>query len=260
MSSLPTVIAGPCSMESLEVMRTVAAQMSEITFDLGFNYIFKSSFKKANRSSGSSYRGPGIEQGKDWLNSIAHEFKCQVTTDIHEVADATFLAETVDVLQIPALLSRQTELIEAAGRTGRVVNIKRGQFMAPWKVQLAADKAIRAGAADVIITERGSMNGYDDLIVDFRTLVEARKFGLKAGFDATHSVQKPTLLDTSSGGNPEYIEHFARAAAVIGVDYLFFETHPNPSGALSDGTCMIPLNRMRETLESIRVICSVFAT
>ena len=246
-----TVIAGPCAMESYNLMLEVADQMNNLCGEFGFNYVFKSSFSKANRSSKDSYRGPGIEQGREWLLRLRNETGIRTTTDVHEIWQVDELGDAVDIFQIPALLSRQTELIEAAGASRKSVNIKRGQFMAPWNVRLAIEKATFAGAHEVIVTERGTMNGYDDLVVDFRTLLEARKAGARAGFDATHSVQRPTREGASSGGNPEYIKPFALAATAIGVDYLFFETHPRVEEALSDGTCMLPLSSMRSTLNNV---------
>ena len=252
MHRLPTIIAGPCAAESFELMTDIALEMKSITSSLGFPYVFKSSFEKANRSSFSSYVGPGIDEGLTFLARVAQAVGVRTTTDIHEPWQAEPASKVVDILQIPALLSRQTPLILAAAKTQLPVNVKRGQFMAPWKVHLIKEKVRSVSDAEVIITERGTMNGYSDLVVDFRTLVEAREAGCSAGFDATHSVQLPSVGDIESGGNPKYISSFALAAAAIGVDFLFFETHPDPAAAKSDGACMIPLGNMGAVLAAVK--------
>lgn len=254
MTSLPTIIAGPCAAESFGLMRETAEEMKSLTTSLGFDYVFKSSFEKANRSSVRSYTGPGIQDGLSSLGRTASEVGVKTTTDIHEAWQAEYAAKVVDILQIPALLSRQTPLIVAAAQTGLPVNVKRGQFMAPWKLHHIREKIRSVSSSEVIITERGTMNGYSDLVVDFRTLIEAREAGCSSGFDATHSVQQPSASDDGSGGNPKYIADFAFAATAIGVDYLFFETHPDPSSAKSDGSCMIPLAEMARVLTRVKEI------
>ena len=255
--SLPTIIAGPCAMESYELMHEVAVHMTQLSGDLGFKYVFKSSFEKANRSSVNSFTGPGIYAGIRLLSRLKDDLGVATTTDIHEPNHAKLLSDVVDIIQIPALLSRQTALIVAAGETQRVVNIKRGQFMAPWKIHLLLEKMRSVSDRELIITERGSFNGYEDLIVDFRTLIESRALGVSSGFDATHSVQRPSSRESDSGGSPEYIPFFASAAAAIGVDYLFFETHPDPSCALSDGACMLPLQEMERVLKQVKAVAEV---
>lgn len=250
-SRLPTIIAGPCSMESLGLLRDVAAEVSMKCNELGFNFVFKSSFLKANRSSINSFAGPGIEAGVRHLEKIKEEFNCEVTTDVHEADQVAPLRHVVDMFQIPALLSRQTPLILAASETGKKINIKRGQFMAPWSINGPITKAKSAGAGEVIVTERGTMNGYDDLVVDYRTLVFAKQYGVSAGFDGTHSTQSPSSRGDYSGGRPEFIQPYVRAAVAVGVDYIFLETHPNPIEALSDGDCMLPLEDFGQTLTQI---------
>lgn len=255
MTQLPTVIAGPCVMESYGLMLDVGQHMKELTRRLGFKYVFKSSFEKANRSSLDSFRGPGLADGLALLDRLKSEINVQTTTDIHEASQAETVSKVADIIQIPALLSRQTPLIVAAAETGKVVNVKRGQFIAPNRVGMILEKIRSVSDRPVIITERGSFNGYEDLVVDFRTLSEARLAGALAGFDATHSVQTPASRVSESGGNPEYIWPFARAAAAIGVDYLFFETHPEPTRALSDGACMLPLDQIEAVLHDVKQLC-----
>lgn len=254
MKKLPAIIAGPCAMESLGLMKEVAAEALQVCTELGFDYIFKSSFQKANRSQKDSFQGPGLETGVKYLESIKSEFGCKVTTDVHEVWQIQPLTEVLDVFQIPALLSRQTPLISSAAATGKAINIKRGQFMAPWKIDGPIGKAKEAGASEIIITERGSMNGYEDLVVDFRTLVLARERGVSAGFDGTHSTQTPASKSDRSGGRPEFIDPYVRAATAIGVDYIFLETHPEPADAKSDGDCMLPLSQLKNTLVQIKAL------
>lgn len=254
MKSLPTIIAGPCSMESIEMMNQVAKEASVICGALGFDYIFKSSFLKANRSSLNSYTGPGLEKGIEMLRNIRGEVGVMTTTDIHEPWQAAAVAPVVDVIQVPALLSRQTDLILAASSQGRIVNIKKGQFMSPWKLDLVVEKARSESPPDIILTERGSFYGYEDLVIDFRALEYIRRTGALVGFDATHSIQTPSSEISSSGGNPEFIQPFSVAAAIMGVDYLFFETHPNPAEALSDGACMLRLDMLEETLVRVKAV------
>ena len=243
------IIAGPCVIESLDLCRTVAAEASKVCSDLGLSYIFKASFDKANRSSGSSFRGQGMEAGLEVLATIKREFNVPVLTDIHESWQAKPVAEVVDVLQIPAFLSRQTDLLLAAAETGRVVNVKKGQFLAPWDMKNIVDKVVAAGNSRLMLTERGASFGYNTLVVDMRSLPAMRSYGYPVVFDATHSVQQPGGLGNASGGQREYIPHLMRAAVAAGVDALFLEVHPEPEKALSDAATMLQLANLRGLLE-----------
>jgi len=243
------IIAGPCVIESLDLCRTVAAEASKVCADLGLSYIFKASFDKANRSSGSSFRGQGMDAGLEVLATIKREFNVPVLTDIHESWQAKPVAEVVDVLQIPAFLSRQTDLLLAAAETGRVVNVKKGQFLAPWDMKNIVDKVVAAGNSRLMLTERGASFGYNTLVVDMRSLPAMRSYGYPVVFDATHSVQQPGGLGNASGGQREYIPHLMRAAVAAGVDALFLEVHPEPERALSDAATMLQLSNLRSLLE-----------
>jgi 2-dehydro-3-deoxyphosphooctonate aldolase (KDO 8-P synthase) len=242
------LIAGPCVIESEDHVHSLALAIREIAGD----YIFKASFDKANRSSVSSYRGPGVKEGLRILAGLKRE-GYQVLTDIHEPGQAELAAESVDILQIPAFLCRQTDLLVAAGRTGKVVNIKKGQFVAPQDMKHAAEKVASTGNNNIILTERGSSFGYNNLVVDMRGLVIMRKLGWPVVFDATHSVQLPGAAGASSGGQPEFIEPLARAAIATGfVDGLFVEVHEEPSRALSDGTNALRLDKLGPLLNTLR--------
>lgn len=238
-------------MESLELMHEVATDLKAVCADLGFKFIFKSSYDKANRSSISSYRGPGIETGLEWLKEIKSSLGVEVTTDVHEVNQIESVASVADVIQIPALLSRQTDLILEAAKTGLPTNIKKGQFMAPNDIGNVVRKFRDFSDSELVITERGTSFGYNNLVVDFRSLITMRKFGVKIGYDATHSIQRPVANGQDSGGDPELIPYLAGAATLIGVDYLFLETHPNPAEALSDGACMLPTGKFRDLLVAV---------
>ena len=254
------LIAGPCVVESLELCRQVAAEVKKIAADLGFTYIFKASFDKANRTSGGSFRGGGMESGLDVLGRIREEFGVPVLTDIHEPWQAKPVAEVVDVLQIPAFLSRQTDLLHAAGETGKAVNIKKGQFLAPWDMKNAAAKVAETGNENIILTERGASFGYNTLVVDMTALPIMRSLGFPVCFDATHSVQRPGGAGTSTAGNREFIPHLARAAVAVGIDALFMEVHPEPEKGLSDSATMFPLDELRALLEQIYKIDSITRT
>ena len=244
------LIAGPCVIESEEHVHGIARAIREIAGD----FIFKASFDKANRSSVTSYRGPGLKEGLRILGGLRRA-GFQVLTDIHEPAQADAAAEAVDVLQIPAFLCRQTDLLVAAGRTGRIVNIKKGQFIAPGDMRHAAEKVASTGNTQIVLTERGSSFGYNNLVVDMRGLVIMRKLGWPVVFDATHSVQLPGAAGASSGGQPEFIEPLARAAVATGhVDGLFVEVHEDPSRALSDGTNALRLDKLGGLLQRLRQI------
>ncbi|HLA41371.1 MAG TPA: 3-deoxy-8-phosphooctulonate synthase, partial [Candidatus Glassbacteria bacterium] len=221
------IIAGPCVVETPEVMFAVAGALAELAGKLGIHLIFKSSYRKANRSALGSPQGPGLEAGLGLLAEIKKKFALPLLTDIHETAEAAPAAAVADVLQIPAMLSRQTPLISAAAATGRVVNIKKGQFMSPELACLAAEKAVRSGSGGVLLTERGTFFGYGDLVVDFRSLAVMAATGWPVVFDATHSVQQPGGAGRSSGGRKEFIPLLARAAVAAGVDGIFLEVHPD---------------------------------
>jgi 2-dehydro-3-deoxyphosphooctonate aldolase (KDO 8-P synthase) len=244
------LIAGPCVIESEEHVHFLAHEIRAIAGD----FIFKASFDKANRSSMNSYRGPGLKEGLRILSSLRRE-GYQVLTDIHEPAQADLAADAVDVLQIPAFLCRQTDLLVAAGRTGKLVNIKKGQFVAPADMKHAAEKVASTGNNNIVLTERGSSFGYNNLVVDMRGLVIMRKLGWPVVFDATHSVQLPGAAGNSSGGQPEFIEPLSRAAVATGaVDALFVEVHEEPSRALSDGANALRLDKLGGLLAKLRTI------
>lgn len=247
-----TLIAGPCVIESEELVMTVAAHMKEVTDELGIPYTFKASFDKANRTSIHSFRGPGIERGLEILNRVKKTFDLPVCTDIHEPWQAAQAAEVCDILQIPAFLCRQTDLLVAAARTGKCVNIKKAQFLAPWDMKNCVEKVRESGNESVMLCERGTTFGYNTLVVDMTGLRVMKEFGVPVIFDATHSVQKPGGKGTSTGGNREFVEYLAKAAIAVGADGLFMETHPDPDYALSDGPNMVPLGEMKGLLQKLQ--------
>ncbi len=249
-----TLIAGPCAFESLELGLQVAERAKELCARFGFNYIFKASYDKANRTSIFSSRGPGMEQGLKWLARVKTELNVPVLTDIHETHQAAPAAEIADVLQIPAFLCRQTDLLVAAAKTGRAVNVKKAQFLSPADMKAVLAKLREAGNDNVMLCERGTAMGYGQLVVDMRSLVIMRSLGHPVVFDATHSVQLPGGLGSASGGDRRFTLPLARAAASIGVDALFLEVHPNPEKAISDGPNMVPLDRLEEFLCQIAAI------
>jgi len=248
------VIAGPCVVESKDLAREVAERMKDICGRLGIQYVFKASYDKANRTSLSGYRGPGRDEGLAVISSIWASLGIPVLTDIHETSDAAVAAKHVDVLQIPAFLCRQTDLLLAAAATGKAINVKKGQFLAPWDMKNVVEKLRNGGANNVLVTERGTSFGYNTLVVDYRGLPQLRASAAPVIFDVTHSVQQPGGLGTSSGGQREYAGALARAAVAVGVDGLFLETHPDPDKAPSDGPNMIPLHRMEALLEQLLAI------
>ncbi len=248
------LIAGPCVIESHELCRKVAAEVQQIAADLGVSYVFKASFDKANRTSAKSFRGNGIEKGLEVLQKIKEEFKVPILTDVHETWQCSKAAEVVDILQIPAFLSRQTDLLLAAAATERCVNIKKGQFLAPWDMKNAVDKMTEAGCTNLLLTERGVSFGYNTLVVDMTSLPQMRQFGHPVIFDGTHSLQLPGGAGTSSGGRREFIPHLTRAAAAVGIDGLFLEVHPDPEKGLSDAATMLPLHQLRAVLQSALAI------
>ncbi|MEA4937806.1 MAG: 3-deoxy-8-phosphooctulonate synthase [Paludibacter sp.] len=244
-----TLIAGPCAIESEEMTMEVAAELKTICKELDINLIFKSSFDKANRSSVSSPRGVGIDRGLQILKRVKDELDLPVVTDVHESWQCERVADVVDVIQIPAFLSRQTDLLIAAAKTGKIVHIKKGQFMAPWDMKNVVDKMLDSGNDKILLGERGSCFGYNNLVVDMTGLVEMRKFGYPVVFDATHAVQKPGGQGPSTGGNREMVPYLMRAALAVGVDVIFAEVHPDPDHAFSDGPNQIYLSKIREILE-----------
>ncbi len=253
------VISGPCVLESPDIQRTVAAAMKKTCDALGLTYIFKASFDKANRTSVKGHRGPGIDEGLKELNAVGREFGVPVLTDVHLPEHCEPAAQAVDVLQIPAFLCRQTDLLEAAAHAaakhGKVVNVKKGQFLAPWDMSKVVEKVVAFGAEGrVMVTERGASFGYNNLVSDMRAIPIMRKFGCPVVFDATHSVQLPGGQGDSSGGQSEFAPVLARAAVAAGADGLFAETHPDPRKALSDGPNMIPLADMPAVLKQLDAI------
>lgn len=245
------LIAGPCVIESEEMVLSIARQMKEITDELGIPYTFKASFDKANRTSISSFRGLGVEEGLRILQKVKDIYKLPICTDIHEPWQAEKAAEVCDILQIPAFLCRQTDLLVAAAKTGKCINIKKAQFLAPWDMKNCVEKVRQSGNDNVMLCERGSTFGYNTLVVDMTGLRVMKDMGVPVVFDATHSVQKPGGNGTSTGGNRQYVEYLAKAAISVGVDGLFMEVHPDPDHAKSDGPNMVPLSEMKELLKKL---------
>jgi 2-dehydro-3-deoxyphosphooctonate aldolase (KDO 8-P synthase) len=245
------LIAGPCVIENEKLCRQVAASLVKTCRQLGIFYVFKASFDKANRTSGKAFRGPGIEAGLKTLAHIRDEFGVPVLTDVHNEAQAAAAGEVVDILQIPAFLCRQTDLIDAAVATGKIVNLKKGQFLSPNEMGRVAEKARLAGGKRILLTERGTTFGYSNLVADMRSIPIMKSFGFPIVFDATHSVQLPGGGGDKSAGQREFAPVLARAALAVGANGLFIETHPEPDKALSDGPNMIPLREMNATLKSL---------
>lgn len=238
-----TIIGGPCLAESLELCEAVCSRLQELCDSYGFSYIFKASFDKANRTSAGSIRGHGLDEGLEILRSVRDKFNVPVTTDIHLPDQAAKVAEVADVLQIPAFLCRQSDLLEAAAKTSKAVNVKKGQFLAPWDAKNIVEKLQGWNATDIMLTERGTTFGYNNLVVDMPGLELMRSFGVPVCFDATHSAQRPGGAGASSGGNRDAIPALTRAAIAVGVDALFLEVHPDPDNALSDAATQWPLDR-----------------
>jgi len=247
------LIAGPCVIESEMHVRKMADAIQRITSDLGFPYIFKASFDKANRTSVKSFRGPGLVEGTRILKRLAADTGLPVLTDVHEAQQCEAVAEAVDVLQIPAFLCRQTDLLVAAGKTGRAVNIKKGQFVSPWDMTHPVEKVRSTGNERVFLTERGASFGYNNLVVDFRSLPVMRELA-PVVFDGTHSVQQPSAANGVSGGQPEFIPLLARAAVAAGIDGLFLEVHDDPANAKSDGANALDLKLLKPLLEQLLAI------
>lgn len=248
------LIAGPCVIESRDHALFLGERIAEIAHTAGFSYVFKASFDKANRSSGASYRGPGIDEGLAVLAEVKAKLGVPVITDIHTEDQVDAVAGVVDILQIPAFLCRQTDFLLKAARTGKPVNVKKGQFLAPWDMKNVVEKIASTGNEKILLTERGASFGYNNLVSDMRSLAVMRGFGFPVVFDATHSVQLPGGLGASSGGQRQFIEPLSRAAVATGVDALFVETHNDPDNALSDGPNNLPLERLAGLLDKVRRI------
>ena len=246
------LIAGPCVIESEEQVLSIAAQLKAITDELGIPFTFKASFDKANRTSIQGFRGPGIEEGLRILQKVKDTYGLPICTDIHEAWQAEPAAKVCDILQIPAFLCRQTDLLVAAAKTGKCINIKKAQFLAPWDMGNCLNKVRQSGNDNVMLCERGTSFGYNTLVVDMTGLRVMKDMGVPVIFDATHSVQKPGGNGTSTGGNRQYVEYLAKAAIAVGVDGLFMETHPDPDNAKSDGPNMVPLGEMKELLMKLQ--------
>ena len=248
------LLAGPCVAESLEVCSEVASEAKAICAELGINYVFKASFDKANRTSINAFRGPGLEAGLAMLAEVKEKYGVPVVTDVHEPQQCAPVSEVADILQIPAFLCRQTDLLLAAAKTGKPVNVKKGQFLAPEDMAAVVKKLESTGNERIMLTDRGTSFGYHNLVVDMRGLAIMRNLGCPVCFDATHSVQLPGGNGTSSGGNREFVPPLARAAAAVGIDVLFMEVHPHPEKALSDGANSLALKDLRQLLTSVKAI------
>ncbi len=252
-----TILAGPCAIESLDIMRETAEGLKKITEKLGINYVFKSSFDKANRSSITSYRGLGMEKGLELLAKIKAEFELPIVTDIHTPDQAAVAAEVADILQIPAFLCRQTDLLVAAAKTGKIVNIKKGQFLAPQQMKPLVKKVEEAGNNQIMLTDRGVSFGYNNLVSDFRAIPIMKELGYPVVFDATHSVQMPGSNGDSTGGDRRFVPVLAKAAMAAGADVLFFEIHPNPDKALCDGPNMLFLKDAEKVFAKCKAIFEI---
>ncbi|MEW4562594.1 3-deoxy-8-phosphooctulonate synthase [Bremerella sp. JC770] len=248
------LIAGPCVLESRDLSFQIAEHLCQLAQRLPIQLVFKASFDKANRTSIHSYRGLGLEEGLKLLEAVRTEFQIPVTTDLHESYQAAPVGQVCDILQIPAFLARQTDLLVAAAQTGKTVNVKKGQFMAPWDMKHVVEKLKEAGATETFLTERGTFFGYGRLVNDMRSLIEMRSLGVPVVFDATHSVQEPGGLGSQTGGNRAMVLPLAKAAAAIGIDGLFLETHPEPDKSPSDGPNMVPLSELEHLLQRILAV------
>ena len=251
------LIAGPCVAESLELCMETAAFLKDLTKKLDINFVFKASYDKANRSSVGSYRGIGLKAGLELLNKIKKDLNVPIVTDIHETSQVAPAAEVADILQIPAFLCRQTDLLLEAGRHGKVVNIKKGQFMAPEDMRLAVEKVKSTGNDKIMLTERGTTFGYHNLVVDMRSLAIMRELGVPVVFDATHSVQLPGGLGNTTGGQRQFVEPLSLAAAAVGIDSLFMEVHPNPDKAFSDGPNSLNFESTEKVLTKVKAIYDI---
>jgi 2-dehydro-3-deoxyphosphooctonate aldolase (KDO 8-P synthase) len=251
------LIAGPCVIESEAHARSMAERVAKIAADAGVPYIFKASYDKANRSSGKAFRGPGLAEGLRVLGKIKADLGVPILADIHEASQAGPAAEVVDILQIPAFLARQTDLLLAAAKTGRIVNVKKAQFLSPWDMGNVVQKIAATGNQNIILTERGASFGYNNLVVDMRSFPVMKQFGYPVVYDVTHSIQLPGGQGHASGGQPEFIEPLARAGVSIGVDGIFLETHDNPAAALSDGANALPLAQLPQLLARLKELSTL---
>jgi len=252
------LIAGPCAIEDEDLTLRIAEGLREATQDLGCELIFKASYDKANRTAVTSFRGLGVERGLRILERVNKEFELPIISDVHDVSQVVAAAEVLDVLQIPAFLSRQTDLLVAAGKTGKPINLKKGQFLAPWDIEHGVNKIVSTGNEKILLTERGVSFGYNNLVVDMRSLVIMREMGYPVVFDATHSVQLPGGAGGSSSGQREYVGALSRAAAATGIDGLFWEVHEDPDQALCDGANSLPLTQVKELLQQILEFDAIF--
>ena len=254
------VIAGPCVIDDRELMLEIGQHVKSACEKLKLPYVFKASFDKANRTSLKSYRGVGLEKGLEILAWVKQSLDVPVTTDIHLPEQASAVAEVVDLIQIPAFLARQTDLLLAAAKTGRAVNVKKGQFMAPWDMKHVIGKLVESGCEDILLTERGTFFGYGRLVNDMRSMIQMAEFGAPVVFDATHSVQMPSASDGTTGGQREMVAPLARAAVATGCDAVFIETHPDPDQSPSDGPNMVPLAEMESLLKTLKKIDEISGT
>jgi 2-dehydro-3-deoxyphosphooctonate aldolase (KDO 8-P synthase) len=250
------IIAGPCVLEDLDTASYIAETLKNLTAKFGFDYIFKASFDKANRTSLYSYRGPGLEKGLEMLSFIKEKHKVKITTDVHETWQIAPVAEVADVLQIPAFLCRQTDILVAAGKTGKIVNVKKGQFLSPWDTKYIVEKVRSGSLKEVWLTERGASFGYRNLVVDFRGLPVMKEYADRVIFDATHSVQLPGGGEGKSGGERHFVPYLIRAAVAVGVDGIFMEVHPEPDKALCDGPNSLPLSELEKIFSEIKALLS----
>jgi 2-dehydro-3-deoxyphosphooctonate aldolase (KDO 8-P synthase) len=253
------LISGPCVIEDYETTREIAATIKDITDKLEIPFVFKASYDKANRTSATSYRGPGADDGLKILAEIKREFGIPILSDVHRISEISAAARVLDIIQIPAFLCRQTDVIIAVARTGKVVNIKKGQFLAPWDMANVVEKITSAGNRNILITERGTMFGYNNLVVDFRGFMIMRQTGYPVIFDATHSVQLPGGAGTSSGGQRDYAPMLARAAVAAGVDGIFMEVHPDPDQALCDGPNSLKTDTIYDLLSQLKSIHEIIS-
>jgi 2-dehydro-3-deoxyphosphooctonate aldolase (KDO 8-P synthase) len=251
------LIAGPCVIESEAHARMMAERLAQIASDAGVPFIFKASYDKANRSSGKAFRGPGLSEGLRILAKIKVDLLLPILTDIHDEGQAAPVAEVADILQIPAFLARQTDLLLAAARTGRIVNVKKAQFLSPWDMANVTEKISASGNDKIILTERGASFGYNNLVVDMRAFPVLKKLGYPVVYDVTHSVQMPGGQGHASGGQPEFIESLARAGVATGIDGIFLETHNNPAAALSDGPNALPLAQLSQLLSRLKQLSTL---
>lgn len=251
------LIAGPCVIEDEETTKAIACYMKELTSRLGISFVFKASYDKANRTSAFSYRGPGLEKGLTILDAIRRDVGVPVLSDVHSVAETAPAAQVLDILQIPAFLCRQTDILQAAGRTGKPINVKKGQFLAPWDMRHVVEKIRQVGNHRIFLTERGTLFGYNSLVVDFRSMVWMKQFACPVVFDATHSVQIPGGQGDRSGGERALAPHLARAAVAAGADGIFMEVHPDPDKALCDGPNSLALRDLPELLKQLKTIYDI---